>query len=105
MGGWVPAFQAVRVVFEGLIWPFSPAFGRRPPLVCECMIVERLKLALVAAAATVPRRAAKISWNISRGMATSRLAENLTAVAHNLRTDLDQFLFQAKQADKPMIEN
>ena len=55
MGGWVPAFQAVRVVFEGLIWPFSLAFGRGPPLVCECMIVERLKLALVAAEAAVPR--------------------------------------------------
>jgi hypothetical protein len=44
MGGWLPAFQTVRVVFEGLIWPFSLAFGRGSPLVSECMIVERLKL-------------------------------------------------------------
>ena len=32
---------------------FSLAFGLGPPLVCECMIVERLKPALVAAEAAV----------------------------------------------------
>jgi hypothetical protein len=47
-------------VVEGLIWPFSPALGRTPP-VCvalEWITIERLTPALVATAAVVPRSAA-----------------------------------------------
>ena len=38
----------------GLIWLFSLAFGRTPPVVvCECVTIERLTLVLVVAAAVV----------------------------------------------------
>ena len=41
---------------EGLIWPFSLAFGTLLPSVAlERMHIERLTLALVVAAAAVPR--------------------------------------------------
>jgi hypothetical protein len=41
---------------EGLIWPFSLAFGTLLPSVAlERMRIERLTLALVVAAAAVPR--------------------------------------------------
>src|SRR5215831_21022074 len=45
---------------EGLIWPFSLAFGRTPSVGCSSMHdIERLTLVLVVAAAVALRSAAK----------------------------------------------
>jgi hypothetical protein len=61
------------MVLEGLIRPFSLAFGRLLPLVAfERMAIERLTLALVVAgrSSAISR---KISRNICRRMATSAI--------------------------------
>jgi hypothetical protein len=42
-------------VFDCLIWPFSLAYALIPSIALERMSVERLMLALVVAAAAVPR--------------------------------------------------
>jgi hypothetical protein len=61
-------------VVEGPIWPFSLAFDAVLLLFSpERMTIGRLTLALVVAAAGVPRSAEKISWNICRGIATSAI--------------------------------
>jgi len=52
--------SAARTVVEGLIWPFSLAFGRTPPSVAlERMTTGRVTQALVVAVAVVPRSAAE----------------------------------------------
>jgi len=33
--GGFPAFQALRIAFAELIWPFSLAFGHTPPFGCS----------------------------------------------------------------------
>jgi hypothetical protein len=58
--GQLPPPRAARTVVEGLIWPFSLAFGRTPPSVAlERMTTGRLTQALVVAVAVVPRSAAE----------------------------------------------
>src|SRR5665811_1226774 len=58
--GQLPSPRAARTVVEGLIWPFSLAFGRTPPSVAlERMTTGRLTQALVVAVAVVPRSAAE----------------------------------------------
>ena len=68
-GGWLPS----GAVFDCLIWGPGHSDALIPSVALECMTVERLMLALVVAAAAVPRSAAGISWNICRGMATSAI--------------------------------
>ena len=51
-----PGFPGIPNGGEGLIWPFSLAFGHTPAVCAlERMTIERLMLALVVAAAAVPR--------------------------------------------------
>ena len=54
--GRLPAFQSSRMAFEGLIWPFPwHSDALLPSVALERMTIERLTLALVAAAAAVPQ--------------------------------------------------
>jgi hypothetical protein len=66
------------------------------------MIVERLKLALGAAAAAVRDEQQNLLEHLSWDSDLSHLEDNIAAVAHNLPTDLDQFLFQARQ--RPVLD-
>ena len=57
--GWMaPDIPDVRAVFDCLIWPWH-LDALIPSVALECMTVERLTLALVVAAAAVPRSAAR----------------------------------------------
>jgi 2-phospho-L-lactate transferase/gluconeogenesis factor (CofD/UPF0052 family) len=55
--------------------------------------IERLTLALVVAAAVAPRSAAS---------ALGHLEDNIAAVAHHLRADLDQLVLQTRQ--RPVLD-
>jgi hypothetical protein len=55
-GDRLPAFQASRMAFEDLIWPFPwHSDALLPSVALERMTIERLILALVVAAAAVLR--------------------------------------------------
>jgi hypothetical protein len=51
MSGWLPAFQTVRVVFEGLIWPFSPTTNR-----IETFVYQQLHEAFIRELRTMYER-------------------------------------------------
>jgi hypothetical protein len=93
MGGWLPAFQTVRVVLEGLIWPFSLAFGSSPRLrMHDCRTSQAgARGGLRPQFRNEPQNLLEhLSWDGD----LSHLEDNIAAGAHNLRTDLDQFLFK-----------
>ena len=59
--------------------------------------IERLTLALVVAAAVAPRSAAKFLEHLPCDGDLGHLEDNIAAVAHDFRADLDQLVLQACQ--------
>src|SRR5450830_2135642 len=96
--GQLPPPRAARTVVGGLIWPFSLAFGRTPPSVA----LERMSIGLSrwrwwwlrSQFCDQPQNLLEhLPWDSDLG----HLEDDVTAVAHDLRADLDQLLLQARQ--------
>ena len=64
--------------------------------------IERLMLALVMAAAAVPRCAADLLEHLLWDSDLGHLEDNIAAVAHHLRADLDQLVLQGRQ--RPVLD-
>ena len=67
--------------------------------------IERLTLALVVAAGVAPRSAANLLEHLPCDGDLGHLEDNIAAVAHHLRADLDQLVLQGRQRLERQIGN